>query len=65
MRKLKKRTGGVEFRPESQSHLAHNEEQALVQHTETTEDAGGLVEGGIPRKFASQTGNVGDVNRHM
>lgn len=65
MRKMKKRAGGVEFRAETQSYTPKDESQALVPHTESSEGAGGKVENGIPRKFAAQTGAVGDVNRHM
>lgn len=65
LRKMKKRTGGVEFRADTQSHVPKVLEQALVEHTEASEEAGGLVGNGVPRKFAPQTGAVGDVNRHM
>jgi hypothetical protein len=65
LRKMKKRTGGVEFRAETQSHSPKVQEQALVEHTEASEESGGLVDNGVPRKFAPQTGAVGDVNRHM
>ncbi|CZR50483.1 uncharacterized protein PAC_00356 [Phialocephala subalpina] len=65
MRKMKKRVGGVEFRAETQSHTPKDDSQALVPHTEALEQAGGLAENGVPRKFAPQTGAVGDVNRHM
>lgn len=65
LRKMKKRTGGVEFRAETVLHAPRDDEQALVEHTEAPEEAGGLVENGVTRKFAPQTGAVGDVNRHM
>ncbi|KAE8447651.1 hypothetical protein EG329_010622 [Mollisiaceae sp. DMI_Dod_QoI] len=65
LRKMKKRVGGVEFRAETQPHTPKDNEGALVQHTGAIEESGGLVDNGVPRKFAPQTGAVGDVNRHM
>ncbi|KUJ23990.1 uncharacterized protein LY89DRAFT_776190 [Mollisia scopiformis] len=65
LRKMKKRAGGVEFRAETQSHAPRGDEQALVEHIESAGELGGLIDNGVPRKFAPQMGAVGDVNRHM
>jgi hypothetical protein len=62
-----KRLGGVEFRAELGGHILRDEDGALVVRKKDGEEEGGLVEveGGVPRKFAPQTGTVGDVNKHM
>jgi len=61
LRKLRKSkfVGGVEFRADSGSGTAKEEESAVVLR----EEPEGLD--GVPRKFAPQTGTVGDVNKHM
>jgi len=72
-RKRNKRAGGVEFRAESGGHLAHDEDGALVVRHAPTDLEARLGEEGsefgtgsrIIRKFAPQTGTVGDVNKHM
>jgi hypothetical protein len=68
LRKKNKRAGGVEFRAEG--HIARDEDGALVIRHAPGEGELRLVEGesgtsGVPRKFAPQTGTVGDVNKHM
>jgi hypothetical protein len=62
-----KRVGGVEFRAEPGGHILRDEDGALVLRKKDGEEEGGLVEveSGVPRKFAPQTGTVGDVNKHM
>ena len=59
--------GGVEFRAEPGGHILRDEDGALVLRKKDGEEEGGLVEveSGVPRKFAPQTGTVGDVNKHM
>ena len=54
----------MEFK--ASGHVARDEEGELILRPE--EEKGGDVVGvssGVPRKFAPQTGTVGDVNRHM
>jgi hypothetical protein len=70
LRKLNKRIGGVEFRSENQGHVSRDGEGALVVRQKggggeghAQEQEGGIS--GVPRKFAPQTGTVGDVNKHM
>lgn len=61
LRKLKKRGGGVEFR--AAGHVARDDEGMLILRDGAVEaESAGS---GVPRKFAPQTGMVGDVNRHM
>lgn len=60
LRKRNKRLGGVEFKVENQKSR-QDEGQALVLHEQ---EEGDVVVGG-PRRFAPQTGTVGDVNKHM
>lgn len=63
-RKKNKARSGVEFK--ASGHVARDEEGELILRPE--EEKGGDVVGvssGVPRKFAPQTGTVGDVNRHM
>jgi hypothetical protein len=63
LRKRNKRAGGVEF-TSSASHTVRNED-GLVVRTKI-ETGKGREEGGLAvRKFAPQTGTVGDVNKHM
>lgn len=64
LRKRNKRLGGVEFRVESHKSRDGNDEQALVLREEGEEGQGEVVVG-APRRFAPQTGTVGDVNKHM
>ncbi|OWP06985.1 hypothetical protein B2J93_7719 [Marssonina coronariae] len=60
LRKKSKARGGVEFKASGQ--VARNEEAELVLKT----DEEGLdTPAGVQRKFAPQTGTVGDVNKHM
>jgi hypothetical protein len=68
LRKKNKRVGGVEFRADA--HIARDEDGALVIRHVQGEGELKPVEGGesgtgVPRKFAPQTGTVGDVNKHM
>ena len=62
-----KRAGGVEFRAEPGGYVLRDEDGALGPRKKGGEEEGGLVkvESGVPRKFAPQTGTVGDVNKHM
>jgi hypothetical protein len=62
-----KRAGGVEFRAEPGGHILRDEDGALVLRKKDGEEERDLVEleSGVPRKFARQTGTVGDVNKHM
>ncbi len=59
MRKKNKTRGGVEFK--ASGHVARDEEGELILRP----DEEALGSSGVPRKFAPQTGAVGDVNRHM
>lgn len=63
LRKRNKRLGGVEFRVEGQRGR-EMEEQSLVLRG-TSEEGQEEVVMGAPRRFAPQTGAVGDVNKHM
>lgn len=67
MRKIQRRgKGGVEFRAGNANASSTKETQELVIREEHVE--GGLEEpggSGVVRKFAAQTGTVGDVNKHM
>lgn len=66
LRKRTKRIGGVEFRAEAGGHIARDEDGALVvrqgEPRPEGEDGSGSA---VIRKFAPQTGTVGDVNKHM
>jgi hypothetical protein len=62
LRKLRKGKLGVEFRADESSHTKEDESAGAVVLREEHEE-GGLD--GVPRKFAPQTGTVGDVNKHM
>ncbi|PVH88362.1 hypothetical protein DL98DRAFT_648503 [Cadophora sp. DSE1049] len=64
LRKKNKARSGVEFK--ASGHVARDEEGELIlrPEEEKASDAAG-VSSGVPRKFAPQTGTVGDVNRHM
>jgi hypothetical protein len=66
-KKNHKRVGGVEFRAEPGGHILRDEDGALVLRDKGGEEERDLVEveSGVPRKFAPQTGTVGDVNKHM
>ncbi|KAK0126260.1 hypothetical protein ONS95_007873 [Cadophora gregata] len=64
LRKKHKARSGVEFK--ASGHVARDEEGELILRPE--DEKGGDTVGlssGVPRKFAPQTGTVGDVNRHM
>jgi hypothetical protein len=68
--KNKNKRSGVEFR--ASGHIARDQDGELViRHAATaTGGAGEPVSpegggGGVIRKFAPQTGTVGDVNKHM
>lgn len=67
LRKKTKKSGGVEFRAEG--HIARDEDGALViRHMPGEGEArpAGEENGtAVIRKFAPQTGTVGDVNKHM
>jgi hypothetical protein len=68
LRKKNKRAGGVEFRAEA--HIVRDEDGLLVIRPAPGEGELRSLEGesgmsGVPRKFAPQTGTVGDVNKHM
>lgn len=71
LRKLRKRVGGVEFRVEPTSST-QSDAAALAladgdrEGYEAAEVEGGEVEGPpVARRFAKQTGMVGDVDKHM
>jgi hypothetical protein len=64
LRKKNKRVGGVEFRAEG--HIARDEDGELViRHAAGEEPRPAAGDGGVIRKFARQTGAVGDVDKHM
>lgn len=68
LRKLRKhRARGVEFRVEQIGASAQEEEpQELVLRADGDSKEEGLeADGGVKRRFARQTGMVGDVDRHM
>lgn len=65
LRRKNKRVGGVEFKASASAQALRETEEALIEQ-ETADQEGGLdVVNGVPRRFASQTGAVGDVNKHM
>lgn len=65
LRRKNKRVGGVEFKASATAQALRETEEALVVQ-EAVEEEGGLdIVNGVPRRFASQTGAVGDVNKHM
>lgn len=65
LRKKNKARSGVEFK--ASGHVARDEEGELILRAEEEKagDVVGVVGSGVPRKFAPQTGTVGDVNRHI
>jgi hypothetical protein len=66
LRKKNKRIGGVEFR--ASGHVSRDEDGELVIRQAAGEEsrpAAGDGGGGVIRKFARQTGAVGDVDKHM
>ncbi|KAH9221455.1 hepatocellular carcinoma-associated antigen 59-domain-containing protein [Leptodontidium sp. 2 PMI_412] len=63
LRKKNKSRGGVEFK--ASGHVARDEEGELIVRPEEEKGLDALGTSGVPRKFAPQTGTVGDVNRHM
>ncbi|KAH7364357.1 hepatocellular carcinoma-associated antigen 59-domain-containing protein [Rhexocercosporidium sp. MPI-PUGE-AT-0058] len=63
LRKKNKSRGGVEFK--ASGHVARDEEGELILRPEDEEGVDAPEVSGVPRKFAPQTGTVGDVNRHM
>jgi hypothetical protein len=69
LRKKNKRIGGVEFR--ASRHIARDEDGELVIRHAAGEggsqpaDGEGTGREAVIRKFAPQTGTVGDVNKHM
>jgi hypothetical protein len=81
LRKRNKKFGGVEFRASSGHMLRDEDGALVVRgkvgddhgdaeggegEGEGEGGRGGLLAGnGVPRKFAPQTGTVGDVNKHM
>lgn len=65
LRKLKQRkVGGVEFTARS-TGLVRDKDGELMGSEEGRDGNEEMVEGGVARKFAPQTGTVGDVNKHM
>jgi hypothetical protein len=69
LRKLRKhRVGGVEFRASIVNGRDDGEDDALVLHENSRagdEKDEAPQEIGVPRRFAKQTGMVGDVDKHM
>jgi hypothetical protein len=70
LRKLRKhRIGGVEFRASTVNGRGDDvHDGTLVLHERTRADEEGveaLQEAGVARRFAKQTGMVGDVDKHM
>lgn len=63
LRKKNKSRGGVEFK--ASGHVARDEEGELILRAEDERGVESAGVSGVPRKFAPQTGTVGDVNRHM
>ncbi|KAG4438532.1 hypothetical protein IFR05_006006 [Cadophora sp. M221] len=63
LRKKNKSRGGVEFK--ASGHVVRDEEGELIVRPEEERGLDVLGASGVPRKFAPQTGTVGDVNRHM
>lgn len=63
MRKLRK-SKGVEFRPAA-GYVNTREEGAVVVRNGDGEEGEEMEGGMVTRKFAKQTGTVGDVNKHM
>jgi hypothetical protein len=64
LRKRNKRAGGVEFTSSSSAPAIRDEDGIIV--SSKAEDNEGAEQGGLGvRKFAPQTGAVGDVNKHM
>jgi hypothetical protein len=65
--KNKNKRSGVEFR--ASGHIARDQDGTLVIRHAATGGEGEPVPpeggGGVIRKFAPQTGTVGDVNKHM
>lgn len=53
----------MEFK--ASGHVARDEEGELIVRPEEEKGLDALGTSGVPRKFAPQTGTVGDVNRHM
>ena len=65
LRKRNKRLGGVEFRVEGVKAREEMRDGALVLREDGEDAEAGDVVAGGPRRFAPQTGTVGDVNKHM
>lgn len=68
LRKRNKRIGGVEFKVEGSRARDGDSDGTMILRTDGEqgdEEGGQEVEVGGPRRFAPQTGTVGDVNRHM
>jgi hypothetical protein len=67
LRKQRKGKGGVGFGADSSSIKARDEERSLaLRGPEDEKGEDGLeINGGVVRKFAPQTGAVGNVDRHM
>ena len=63
LRKKNKARGGVEFK--ASGHVARDEEGEFILRPDDEKGVDALGASGVPRKFAPQTGTVGDVNRHM
>lgn len=70
LRKKSKRAGGVEFRVESGAHGARDDNgEPIIRNAsgevERSTEEEPTFGTGVIRKFAAQTGTVGDVNKHM
>jgi hypothetical protein len=67
LRKQRKGKGGVAFGADSSStKLRHEERSLAIREPEDEKGEDGLQSnGGVVRKFAPQTGAVGNVDRHM
>ncbi|KAL2064968.1 hypothetical protein VTL71DRAFT_4108 [Oculimacula yallundae] len=63
LRKKNKSRGGVEFK--ASGHVTRDAEGVLILRPEEEKALEAAGVSGVPRKFAPQTGTVGDVNRHM
>ncbi|CZT03510.1 hypothetical protein WAI453_012297 [Rhynchosporium graminicola] len=63
LRKKNKTRGGVGFK--ASGHVARDAEGALILRPGEEKGLAAPGISGVPRKFAPQTGTVGDVNRHM
>lgn len=65
LRKRNKKIGGVEFRADSYGQVSRNEEGSLIVRQKGEDGQPLEAVGSVEKRFASQTGTVGDVNKHM